>query len=260
MDHLIWRIPPAWYQIRLSSRKVQEDEDETQLVRRISIGNPADLPCTPVGIYPPLGIIECTKRGFALQADDSTKCVCGLNDGDDGDFLIACDNCQRWVHAECFGIDPDQIPENFLCWICEPRHIDIKRAVELQKARRFKQTNVNVPPAIPTLHETQILRDVNPTTASVLQGSSRDQLLAQSATQLAWQSLLRRSAEGWSDMPVRSDSWATWRPDPRYIPSPPSSDQEMSPQSSPGLFGPRSPYMSGQFFATYVCSTVYCTY
>ncbi|PCH37434.1 hypothetical protein WOLCODRAFT_158154 [Wolfiporia cocos MD-104 SS10] len=45
-----------------------------------------------------------------------------------------------------------------------------------------------------------------------------------------------------------ADSWPTWRPDPAYVPTPPSVQIEPQllspPQPSPGLFGPRTPRSS----------------
>ncbi|PSR71905.1 hypothetical protein PHLCEN_2v12249 [Hermanssonia centrifuga] len=155
-------------------------EDETQLVRRISViplifrarqlASTYSISSPPP---PPSTLSSAPSVDWALQADGSIKCICGLNDGDDGGPTIACDTCRRRVHAECFDIDQDRIPEGFLCGICEPRQIDIERAVELQKARRSKQSNVNVRPAIPTLHGTQFSR--NTTKSSWKKASSSRQ-------------------------------------------------------------------------------------
>ena len=45
-------------------------------------------------------------------------CVCGTKD-DDGERMLACDNCSIWQHTRCVGIDGlDEIPAKFLCWSC----------------------------------------------------------------------------------------------------------------------------------------------
>lgn len=73
-------------------------------------------------------------------------CVCGY-DEDDG-FTIQCDNCNRWQHAICMGIeDINDAPEKYLCYKCEPKQIDQKRARAIQgkrlaelKKKKNKQT------------------------------------------------------------------------------------------------------------------------
>lgn len=64
---------------------------------------------------------------------ESISCICGFTD-DDG-FSIACDDCSRWVHAACFDIANDKVPEEWRCWVCQPRKVDRERAVRLQRAR-----------------------------------------------------------------------------------------------------------------------------
>lgn len=67
-------------------------------------------------------------------ASDAIRCICGFS-FDDG-FSIACDICSRWVHAACFDIVQGEVPEEWRCWVCEPRKVDKERAVRLQKARQ----------------------------------------------------------------------------------------------------------------------------
>jgi len=62
------------------------------------------------------------------------SCVCGYED-DDG-FTIQCDNCFRWQHAVCMGIDSiDNAPDDYLCNVCSPRRIDVKKAKAAQTQR-----------------------------------------------------------------------------------------------------------------------------
>ncbi len=85
--------------------------------------------------------IENTKATVTVPKDyivdpdaGIITCCCGYED-DDG-FTIQCDNCFRWQHAVCMGIDSiDNAPENFLCNVCSPRKIDIKKARAIQTQR-----------------------------------------------------------------------------------------------------------------------------
>lgn len=62
------------------------------------------------------------------------SCICGIND-DDG-FSIQCDHCNRWQHAICYNIkDIDAAPEEYLCNVCDPRKLDVKRAKRQQLER-----------------------------------------------------------------------------------------------------------------------------
>ncbi|KAI8996216.1 hypothetical protein BD414DRAFT_533930 [Trametes punicea] len=65
---------------------------------------------------------------------DTINCICGLS-YDDG-FSIACDSCARWCHAACFQIDESQVPDEWLCWRCNPRPVDKDRAVKIQRSRQ----------------------------------------------------------------------------------------------------------------------------
>ncbi|CCE61799.1 hypothetical protein TPHA_0B01260 [Tetrapisispora phaffii CBS 4417] len=68
-------------------------------------------------------------------------CICGFDD-DDG-FSIQCDHCFRWQHAVCYGIyDNENVPEIYLCDVCEPRNVDKEKAKKIQ-LQRF--TNQEVP-------------------------------------------------------------------------------------------------------------------
>ncbi|KAF9446177.1 hypothetical protein P691DRAFT_733735 [Macrolepiota fuliginosa MF-IS2] len=73
--------------------------------------------------------------------EDAIRCICGL-DYDDG-FSIACDACSRWCHAACFNIVDGAVPEEWLCWLCNPRPVDsdttrtrIQRQREVERQRR----------------------------------------------------------------------------------------------------------------------------
>lgn len=45
-------------------------------------------------------------------------CACGAKD-DDGEKMLACDECETWQHTRCAGIDDqDEIPAKFVCTRC----------------------------------------------------------------------------------------------------------------------------------------------
>ena len=72
----------------------------------------------------------------STNSSDSINCICGYT-YDDG-FSIACDDCSRWVHAACFDISEGEVPEEWRCWLCEPRRVDKERAARIQRARQKK--------------------------------------------------------------------------------------------------------------------------
>lgn len=66
---------------------------------------------------------------------ETISCICGFT-YDDG-FSIACDDCNRWVHAACFDInDGGEVPEECRCWVCQPRKVDRERANRVQRSRQ----------------------------------------------------------------------------------------------------------------------------
>lgn len=40
-----------------------------------------------------------------------------------------------WQHVVCMGIDWHQIPDEYQCEKCQPRYIDKRRAIEIQKKK-----------------------------------------------------------------------------------------------------------------------------
>ena len=45
-------------------------------------------------------------------------CICGTKD-DDGERMLECERCSRWVHTRCYGVpDSAPCPENFVCSKC----------------------------------------------------------------------------------------------------------------------------------------------
>ncbi|ODN91337.1 hypothetical protein L198_05848 [Cryptococcus wingfieldii CBS 7118] len=59
------------------------------------------------------------------------RCICGFPE-DDG-FTIQCDLCGAWEHGFCVGFaHPDDVPERYLCEICDVREVDRGKAREGQ--------------------------------------------------------------------------------------------------------------------------------
>lgn len=71
-------------------------------------------------------------------------CICGFDD-DDG-FTIQCDHCNRWQHAICYNIkDIETAPDDYLCNVCYPRNLDVKRAKkkQLERLQRTRPSSVS---------------------------------------------------------------------------------------------------------------------
>ena len=41
-----------------------------------------------------------------------------------------------WQHVDCMGVDKNNIPENYMCELCDPRRVDKQRAVQIQTRKR----------------------------------------------------------------------------------------------------------------------------
>lgn len=88
---------------------------------------------------PPLPAVSTRAVPHRVPEDSGIiRCVCTFT-SDDG-FTIQCDGCNAWLHASCVSIHPDEVPEEYLCGICDPyaaaqRGVDPKRAEEGQRRR-----------------------------------------------------------------------------------------------------------------------------
>lgn len=47
--------------------------------------------------------------------------------------------CSVWQHVDCMGVDKSNIPESYLCELCKPRPIDLRRAIRLQIQKRERE-------------------------------------------------------------------------------------------------------------------------
>lgn len=43
--------------------------------------------------------------------------------------------CRVWQHVDCMGVEREHIPEMYLCEVCQPRHVDRRKAMLIQRKR-----------------------------------------------------------------------------------------------------------------------------
>ena len=107
--------------------------------------SPADLPPESPEDK---GIIRCTPAPPLippLPPSNSSLGICGI-DEDDG-FTIFCDRCSVWQHGACVGIyDAKDAPDKYLCDECNPRPLDIQKAIRLQRQRQEQEQQTNHKP------------------------------------------------------------------------------------------------------------------
>ena len=69
-----------------------------------------------------LSFLSFTGHSESLLEDYGdyvTRCICDFQH-DDG-YMICCDDCGVWQHIECMQVDTKNLPENYLCELCDPR-------------------------------------------------------------------------------------------------------------------------------------------
>ena len=80
------------------------------------------------------------EDGSGGSGDDEsgpTRCICELDDDDEGGVMVMCDDCRVWQHTACMMVPEDAIPENYLCEQCRPDlHTDLLRRLGSKKVRR----------------------------------------------------------------------------------------------------------------------------
>ena len=47
---------------------------------------------------------------------------------------VVCDSV--WQHVDCMEVDRKNIPDSYMCELCEPRVIDKHRAIQIQTRKR----------------------------------------------------------------------------------------------------------------------------
>lgn len=86
-------------------------------------------------------------------------CICGY--GDDDGFTIQCDHCNRWQHAICYNIkDIETAPDDYLCSVCQPRKLDIKRARRNQLERLQRNNRETTGSRTTANHDDEIEKDI----------------------------------------------------------------------------------------------------
>ncbi|KUJ21020.1 uncharacterized protein LY89DRAFT_665486 [Mollisia scopiformis] len=70
-------------------------------------GSSANL--SPTTLTDPATTPSSTRSG-------TTRCVC--NNPDSEGFMIQCEACENWLHAECVGIDRRSLPPVYVCAFC----------------------------------------------------------------------------------------------------------------------------------------------
>ncbi|XP_050342542.1 uncharacterized protein LOC126768464 isoform X2 [Nymphalis io] len=68
------------------------------------------------------------------EEEGKTRCICDFTH-DDG-YMICCDRCGEWQHVDCMGIDRNNIPDAYMCELCQPRPIDRRHARSIQQRKR----------------------------------------------------------------------------------------------------------------------------
>jgi hypothetical protein len=49
-------------------------------------------------------------------SSESTRCVC--NGIDDGQSMVQCESCNKWLHMGCVGLHSNNIPPVYVCIFC----------------------------------------------------------------------------------------------------------------------------------------------
>ncbi|KAL5631582.1 hypothetical protein ACGC1H_007191 [Rhizoctonia solani] len=102
-----------------------------------------------------------------------TRCVCGSDEEDMGNFMIQCEQCSVWQHGVCMGVaNVDESPEHYYCEQCKPEnHTLLLRkgkypkpvsplvATHVLPARSASPSGTSKPPKSPKRRNTMNSRD-----------------------------------------------------------------------------------------------------
>ncbi|KAI3730489.1 hypothetical protein L1987_61659 [Smallanthus sonchifolius] len=68
-----------------------------------------------------LGTALRYEGGDGYARESRVECGCGARD-DDGERMVACDECHVWRHTKCCGIEDDEAaPVDFVCGECDAK-------------------------------------------------------------------------------------------------------------------------------------------
>lgn len=71
---------------------------------------------SPTTITDPDLATPSTGRDSTVSSN-TTRCVCH-NPDSDGELMILCESCKKWLHVRCVGLNPQKIPKVYLCVYC----------------------------------------------------------------------------------------------------------------------------------------------
>lgn len=84
-------------------------------------------------LFPWSGLDKSTivkKSGEPGEQEEDDRCIC--NQGYNGWFMLDCDNCHRWFHGHCVGVDSFNIPSIWFCRDCQ----------NIQSLKKIKEVNI----------------------------------------------------------------------------------------------------------------------
>lgn len=117
----------------VKDKDVPKDKGKSKLVEEI----PATLPPPP------------PNNGHDEDEEGSiTRCICGSDEEDMGNFMIQCEQCSVWQHGVCMGVaNVDESPEHYYCEQCKPEnHVALLN--QLKKGRGHAKM---LPPVSPII-------------------------------------------------------------------------------------------------------------
>lgn len=53
----------------------------------------------------------------SIRSNESTRCVCTMADIPD-QMMIQCESCNKWLHMQCVGLNPQRPPPVYVCVFC----------------------------------------------------------------------------------------------------------------------------------------------
>ncbi|KAH8595686.1 hypothetical protein B0O99DRAFT_594442 [Bisporella sp. PMI_857] len=64
----------------------------------------------------PTTISDLDRSTPSSSRSGNTRCVC--NKPEDDRFMIQCESCENWLHAECINLDRKSVPSVYICRFC----------------------------------------------------------------------------------------------------------------------------------------------
>ncbi|KAG8714040.1 hypothetical protein FRC11_010100, partial [Ceratobasidium sp. 423] len=100
-------------------------------------------------------VVEEVPMLYSNHDDDEegsvTRCVCGSDEEDMGNFMIQCEQCSVWQHGVCMGVaNVDESPEHYYCEQCKPENHtillrDLKKGKYAKPASPLVATHTALP-------------------------------------------------------------------------------------------------------------------